>query len=168
MRDICRINFFYWVPYLNITLQAPIPQNGQTHSNNSSLIYWFNIVRTPSLPFSKRGSKFWLPPWEGGIWKIKKSKKRGWKYGAGASLLKRGGGGGRGGWHFSYLNFSKFIIFRFTLCKRGNKYSKKKGGGASWVKGWVLYKGGLEPPYELCSTNWSGKCRLDRSLWDKM
>ena len=33
------------------------------------------------------------------------------------------------------------------------KFFKVGGGGASWVKGWVLYKGGLEPPYELCSTN---------------
>ena len=68
------------------------------------------------LPFFKgeSGSKFWLPPLEGraGIWKILKS---GWKYGAGAGLLKRGD------WHFSYLIFSRFIIFTFrnyfTLCK---------------------------------------------------
>ena len=30
------------------------------------------------------------------------------------------------------------------------KILKKGGGGASWVKGWVPEKGGLEPPYELC------------------
>ena len=45
-----------------------------------------------------------------------KNKKKGWKYGAGAGLLKRGGS-----WHFSYLIFSRFIIFAFrnyfTLCK---------------------------------------------------
>ena len=42
-----------------------------------------------------------------------KNKKEEWKYGAGASLLKRG--------HFPYLIFSRFIIFTFrnylTLCK---------------------------------------------------
>ena len=60
-----------------------------------------------------KGSKFWLPPLESGgegIWKI---KKRGWKY---AGLLKK-----KEGWHFSYLIFSRFIIFTFTnyftLCK---------------------------------------------------
>ena len=31
-------------------------------------------------------SEYWLPPSKGGIWKIKK----GWKYNAGAGLLKRG------------------------------------------------------------------------------
>ena len=35
-----------------------------------------------------------------------------WKYGAGAGLLKRMGGGGEG-WDFSYLIFSRFIIFAF-------------------------------------------------------
>ena len=44
------------------------------------------------------------PPGREGIWKI---KNRGWKYGAGAGLLKRRG------WHFSNLNFSRFIIFTF-------------------------------------------------------
>ena len=42
----------------------------------------------------------------GGIWKI---KKRGWKYGEGAGLLKKE----QGGWNFSYLAFSRFIIFTF-------------------------------------------------------
>ena len=47
----------------------------------------------------------------GGIWKI---KKRGWKYGTGPGLLKMGGR--KGGWHFSYLIFSRFIIFaRFII-----------------------------------------------------
>ena len=45
-----------------------------------------------------------------------KNFKKGWKYGAGAGLLKRGGG-----WHLSYLIFSRFIIFTFwnyfILCK---------------------------------------------------
>ena len=49
----------------------------------------------------------------GGIWKI---KKRGWKYGTGPGLLKMGGG--KGGWHFSYLIFSRFIIYaRFIIYK---------------------------------------------------
>ena len=55
--------------------------------------------------FKGGGSKFWLPPPEGGIWKI---EKRGWKYCAGAGLFKRGG------WHCSYLMLSRFIIFTFT------------------------------------------------------
>ena len=45
-----------------------------------------------------------------GIWKI---KKRRWKYATWADLLKRW-------WYFSYLIFSRFIIFKFrnfTLCK---------------------------------------------------
>ena len=61
------------------------------------------IVRTPI--FLKGESKLWLPPWEVG-----KSEK--------AGLLKRRGGVD---WHFSYLIFSRFIIFTFrnyfTLCK---------------------------------------------------
>ena len=42
---------------------------------------------------------------EGG--ESEKLKKRGWKYEAGAGLLKRAGG------HFSSLIFSRFIIFTF-------------------------------------------------------
>ena len=68
---------------------------------------------TPAPSFLKEGgSKSWLLPVEGGNLK---NLKRTWKYGAEASLLKRGS------WHFSYLIFSKFIIFTFrnyfTLCK---------------------------------------------------
>ena len=48
--------------------------------------------------------------------KFKKKLKRGWKYGAGQVFLKGGGG-----WHFSYLILSRFILFAFrnyfTLCK---------------------------------------------------
>ena len=69
------------------------------------------LVWTP--PFKK--IKFWLPPpWVGwgGIWKI---KKRGGSMVQGQVFLK-----GRC-WHFSYLFFSRFIIFTFrnyfTLCK---------------------------------------------------
>ena len=40
-----------------------------------------------------------------------KNQKRGWEYGAGAGLLKRGGGG----WHFSYAIFSKFIILHLEI-----------------------------------------------------
>ena len=58
------------------------------------------------------GSKFWLPsPERGGS----ANQKKGWKYVARAGLLKRRG------WLFSYLIFSRFIIFTFrnyfTLCK---------------------------------------------------
>ena len=56
--------------------------------------------------------KFRLPPPEGGIWKIKKG---GGSMVQGQVLLKWGD------WHFSYLIFSRFIIFTFrnyfTLCK---------------------------------------------------
>ena len=51
-------------------------------------------------------SKFWLPPSEERICKINTS---GWKYGAGVGVLIKG----RVGWHFSYLIFSRFIIFTF-------------------------------------------------------
>ena len=44
------------------------------------------LTHSSDLPPALK-SKFWLPPPEGGIWKI---KKRGWKYGAGAGPLKRG------------------------------------------------------------------------------
>ena len=43
------------------------------------------IVHIP--PFQRGGSKFWLPLWREGTWKI---KKRGWKYGPGAGPAKRG------------------------------------------------------------------------------
>ena len=33
--------------------------------------------------------------------------------------------------------------------RKGHK-DFKKGGGPSWVKRWVPYKGGLEHPYKLC------------------
>ena len=71
----------------------------------------------PPAPFKKEGgSKFRLSPPEGGIWKIKKG---GGSMVQGQVLLKE-----RGDWHFSYLIFSRFIIFTFftfrnyfTLCK---------------------------------------------------
>ena len=90
-----------------------------TFSNNEKFKQWENLIiqlqpclqgsivwTPPPLP------SFWLPPPEGGIWK---NKKRGWKYGAEAGLLEGGSD-----WHFSYLIFSRFIIFKFrnyfTLC----------------------------------------------------
>ena len=81
---------------------------------------WYGSDHRPL--FKGRGEvNFDYLPQMGGIWKI---KKRGWKYGTGADLLKwgRGGGGvGRLGWHFSYLIFSRFSIFTvrndFTFCK---------------------------------------------------
>ena len=66
---------------------------------------WSYHSSDPPLPFFKTNLHY-LP------WKI---KKKGWKYGAGAGLLKREG------WHFSYLIFSRFAIFAFrnyfTRCK---------------------------------------------------
>ena len=74
------------------------------------------IVRTPpSFPYLKGGDLILLPPPDGGGGGWLKIKKKRWKYGAGAGLLKRGD------WHFSYLIFSKFVIFTFRnyfiLCK---------------------------------------------------
>ena len=89
-------------------------------SNNEYLLsYWIqrwhivNSYHSSDPPLFKGGEvNFKYLCRRGGIWKI---KKREWKYGAGASLLKRGS------WHFSYLIFSRFIIFAirnyFTLCK---------------------------------------------------
>ena len=45
----------------------------------------YNIVWTSPPCFKAGGSKFWLLPPEGGIWKI---RKRGWRYSAGAGSLK--------------------------------------------------------------------------------
>ena len=70
------------------------------------------IVQTPLFKGGEVSFDY-LPCRSGKIWKI---KKRGWKNHAGAGFLKRGGG-----WHFSCLIFSKFIIFTFrnyfNLCK---------------------------------------------------
>ena len=67
----------------------------------------------PPPPFFKGGkANSDYRPRKGGNLRI---LKRGWKYGAGAGLLKRGDR------RFSYLIFSRFIIFTygnyFTLCK---------------------------------------------------
>ena len=67
-------------------------------------VYRFGCPCLDPPPFFKGGGgKFWLPE-KIKIWNIKKG---GWKYGAGVSLLKRGAR------HFSYLIFSRFIIFKF-------------------------------------------------------
>ena len=58
------------------------------------------------LPFFKEEGKFCLPsPEGGGIWKI---KKRGWKYGVGAGLLKRGGG-------LVFFLFNFFKVYHFYI-----------------------------------------------------
>ena len=82
-------------------------------------IMWWTIssdVAPHSLnppPLFKGGSKFWLPALGERIQNI---KRKGWKYGAGAGFLKRGGG-----LEFAYLFLSRFIIFTFrnyfTLCR---------------------------------------------------
>ena len=74
----------------------------------------YNIVRTPS-PFLKRGEvNFDYLPWSG---ESEKLEKRDGSIEHGQVLLKKAWGG----WHFSYLIFSRFIIFTFrnyfTLCK---------------------------------------------------
>ena len=55
---------------------------------------------------SGMGSKFWLPPLEGG--ETKKLKRGGGKYGAGAGLLKRGAG------TFSVV-FNFFKVYQFYI-----------------------------------------------------
>ena len=72
----------------------------------------------PAAPlFKGGGGKFWLPSPEGATWKLKKG---GGSILQGQVLLKGWGREG-GGWHFSYLIFSRCIIFTFrnyfTLCK---------------------------------------------------
>ena len=68
-------------------------------------------------------SKFWFPPTEGGIWKI---KKRAWKYGAGAGLYKGGrstvqgqvfikGGGGADTFPISLFQGLSFLHLESTL-----------------------------------------------------
>ena len=65
---------------------------------------WFG----PPIHFKGGGqSKFWLPP-SGGTWKF---KKRGWKYGAGAGLLKRMERvGGLALFLFNFFKFYRFCI----------------------------------------------------------
>ena len=77
-----------------------------------AIFSWF-WTPLPPLLFLKEGVNFDSIPSRGeGSQKL----KRGWKYGAGAGLLKGGWG-----WHFSYWVFPRFIIFTFrnyfTLCK---------------------------------------------------
>ena len=62
----------------------------------------------PAPFFKGREVNFKYLPWRGGNLK---NQKKWWKYGAGAGLFKRMGG--MGSWHFSYLIFSRFIIFTF-------------------------------------------------------
>ena len=82
----------------------------------------------PCPPLKGEVSFDYLPrsPREGGgqIWEF---LKRGWKYGAGAGLLKKAGEGR--GWHFSYLCFSRFIIFTFR-----NYFTLYKIGLCIWRK----------------------------------
>ena len=51
-----------------------------------------------------RGSKFWLPPLEGGSEKLKKG---------GGSMVQGQVFLREGGWHCSYLMLSRFVIFAF-------------------------------------------------------
>ena len=82
-------------------------------------------THTHTHTHTEGGSKVWLPPSEGEIWKIKKGRaysscllfrigpERRWKYDAGAGLLKRR----RRSWHFYYLIFLSFLYLEITLCE---------------------------------------------------
>ena len=74
---------------------------GSEYSRIPSISYFIVQNSPPPAPFLKGGSE--------------KKLKRGWNYGARAGLLKMGD------CRFSYLIFSRFIIFTFrnyfTLCK---------------------------------------------------
>ena len=61
----------------------------------------------PLVSFLKREINYILRRGGGEFEKLRRCCGR-WKYGAGAGLLKRRG------WHFSYLIFTRFIIFRFS------------------------------------------------------
>ena len=68
---------------------------------------------SPGSPFKKGTVNFNYLSWRGGeLWKIKK----GMKVWCRVQFFLKGGG-----WHFSYLIFSRFIIFKFrnffVLCK---------------------------------------------------
>ena len=67
----------------------------QSFDSHSTVFEWGKgyillVLEPPPPPFFKGGSKFWFYPQEGGV--IPKIKK-GWKYGAGAGLLKGGEAG---------------------------------------------------------------------------
>ena len=105
--------------------------------------------------------------------------KRGWKYDTGTGLLK----GGRGGWHFSYLIFSRFIIFIFrnyftlykiVLCfwrkiifchhnfmKKGHsKLSKNETEIKNLNKDNLSVKGFICNCYLIENDGWTGKITL--------
>ena len=89
---------------LLILLQMPV----KLFFSNRIIDILYHSSDPPSL---KKRSKFWLPSPEGGSEKLKNGVEVSYR---GRSFEKRG-------WHFSYLIFSRFIIFtfrnHFTLCK---------------------------------------------------
>ena len=94
-----------------------------------------------NCPFFKGGeSKFWLPPrrGEGNL----KNFENWWKYSAGAGLFKGLGGGG---WHSSYLIFSRFISVTFRNYFTFRNYQEK-----------ILW--GFPPPAEVLKENLLNSC----------
>ena len=93
--------------YLNSKLEKIKCQ--YTHNSGQQKFAESNsIVQTP--PFLKRGK--WIlntSPRRRGIWKI---KKRGWKYGAGAGLLKRGR---RATFLISFFQALSFLYLEITF-----------------------------------------------------
>ena len=84
--------YIYIYIHGNICFLSPHNQDRSAHC-----FQWLHIVYNDFILITFPGGR--------GIWKI---KKREWKHGAETGLLK-----GEGGWHFSYLIFSRFIIFPF-------------------------------------------------------
>ena len=73
-----------------------------------------SLVLMSTVFFKEGGSKFWLPPPEGGIWK---NQRKVWKYAAGAGPLKKKG------LILFLFHFLRFIIFTFRNYPLQNCYA---------------------------------------------
>ena len=111
------INLLNYVPRF-CQMKDLIKICGKFHQySHSSDLTHLSPPRPPNCTFflKERGRKYWLPPLKGRIWKIK--KKADGSMVQGQAFLKEGWGS----WHFSFLVFTRFIIFTFrnyfTLCK---------------------------------------------------
>ena len=113
-----QIPYFWYLPCFNLENYQFIIKNQTININSFSnnqqkilceSIQWYIAILPASIPghtLPRPTHPFFKSE---GILKI---KKRGWKYGQEQVFLKRG----EGGWHFSYLIFSSFIVFTFRNC----------------------------------------------------